>query len=205
MGLACNRQASPVFILARSLEKEWGRLFTLQRIVGYGLILFGIIMSFTGVGINIGVTLMFAGFVLVSLAEMVRIMRGTYLTTLGLPPTKEQLHTIISHSPKWLVSSNSLTIYPNNDTEYPVIHLHGEQYIRSRVFRPYMEQTEMEYRFSFPGREPIIMNCTTNYSPGVDLFEFNDQVFVKLSELPLIHRIEGDRYLNIEVIPATNG
>ncbi|MFX3635099.1 MAG: hypothetical protein ACE3L7_19175 [Candidatus Pristimantibacillus sp.] len=179
-------------------------MFTIQRILGYGLLFFGLLMTLMTGEFSVGPLIIFAGFILVSLSEIIRLMQGTYQITLGLPPTSEQLHFIIQHSPKWLVSSQSLAIYPLNETEYPIIRLHGESYIRARAFLKYMEQKEMEYRFHFPDLAPIVMNCTSFYSPGVDLFEFNDQVFVKLSELPLIQRLEGERYLSIELIAASN-
>lgn len=172
-------------------------LFTIQRLFGYGLLLFGFMsLIFGDFPVKaFGTGLIVAGFVLISLAELVEIQKGNYHRTLGLPYTKADLNIIISRSEKKIVKSETLKIHPLDETEYPLIRLNGEQYLRAKAFINYMKQNEMEYTFEFPNKTPIILDCTYSYFPGVKLFGFQDQVFVMLSELPLTTRVEGELLL----------
>jgi len=171
--------------------------FIIQRICGVLLLIFGVVLLFMGNGgIPVGGALLFGGFVLISLAELVDLQRGIYRTAMGLPYSQEQINLLIRSS-KRLVSSESLSIYPNNETEYPIIQLNGQSYIRARALVNYMEQSELTYTFQFPNADPVVMRCAARYAAGVNLFGFHDQVFVNLAELPVTASTNGD-YFQIE-------
>ncbi|SFE43165.1 hypothetical protein SAMN05216378_3091 [Paenibacillus catalpae] len=171
-------------------------LFTAQRLLGFAALLFGVFMMF--VTLPLGLIFAGAGFVLISLAELVRMQQGTYHLALGLPYKNEQINEIIKRSTPVKVFSTGLSIHPFDGTAYPLLQLHGESYLRAKAFIPYIEQSEMEYRFSFPDVDPVLLLCEPRCGQGSSLFQFNEQVFVKLSALPLTIKREGDR-LRIEV------
>ncbi|MCM3628843.1 hypothetical protein M3194_15980 [Paenibacillus glycanilyticus] len=172
-------------------------MFIAQRVLGYAAILFGVFMIFSSAFVQ-GAVFAAAGFVLISLAELVRLQQGTYHLALGLPLKNEQINDIMRRTPPSKVTSSSLNIHPFDGAEYPLIRLHGESYIRAKVFVPYIVQTEMEYRFAFPNAEPVLLICEPRYSLDSRLFQYNEQVYVKLSELPLKYQTEGDR-LRMEI------
>jgi hypothetical protein len=171
-------------------------LFLAQRLLGFAAILFGVIILFSN--ILAGLIVAVAGSVLVSLAELVRMQQGTYHLALGLPYKNEQINEMIKLSQPMKVFSSGLTIHPHDDTAYPMLRLHGEYYLRAKAFVPYIEQQEMEYKFVFPDTEPVLLLCELRCRQGSNLFQFNEQVFVKLSALPLAIQMEGDK-LRIEV------
>lgn len=173
-------------------------MFIAQRILGYAALLLGLLIVLSGQVIEAA---MFAaaGFVLISLAELVRLQQGMYHLALGLPLKHEQIHHILRRTPPVKVTSTSLSIHPFNETEYPLLELHGEYYLRAKAFIPYMEQSETEYRFAFPETALVLLICEPRYRKGSRLFQYNDQVFVKLSALPLSVEKEGDR-LHVEAV-----
>jgi hypothetical protein len=166
-------------------------LFLAQRLLGFAAILFGLIIMFSN--ILTGLIVAAAGSVLVSLAELVRMQQGTYHLALGLPYKNEQINEMIKLSQPVKVFSSGLTIHPFDGTEYPLLLLHGEYYLRAKAFVPYIEQQEMEYKFVFPDTEPVLLLCEPRCRQGSSLFQFNDQVFVRLSALPLAIQLEGDK------------
>ncbi|TCN00677.1 hypothetical protein EV294_101125 [Paenibacillus sp. BK033] len=172
-------------------------MFIAQRILGYAALLFGLLVSFSGQIAEAGMFAV-AGFVLVSLAELVRLQQGMYHLALGLPLRNEQIHKILRRTSPVKVTSTTLSIHPFNETEYPLLELQGEAYLRVKAFISYIEQSETEYRFTFPDSAPVLLICDPRYSQGSRLFQYNDQVFVKLSALPLSIEKEGDR-LRVEV------
>ncbi|GMK46671.1 hypothetical protein PghCCS26_38000 [Paenibacillus glycanilyticus] len=172
-------------------------MFIAQRILGYAALLMGLYMALFGALIE-GAAFAAAGFVLVSLAELVRLQQGMYHLALGLPLKNEQIHKILRRTPPVKVTSTTLSIHPFNETEYPLLELQGESYLRVKAFIPYIEQSETEYRFTFPESALVLLICDPRYSQGSRLFQYNDQVFVKLSALPLSVQKEGDR-LRVEI------
>ncbi|WP_042164271.1 hypothetical protein [Paenibacillus gorillae] len=168
--------------------------YSIQKLVGFAFVIIGII-SLLAVSPWIGGILLFGGFVLISLGELILLLKGMHDRQLGLPPSKEQLHRIIQATPKLEVFSGSLTISPVNGTEYPVIELDGEKYVRGRAFVRYMSQTGNRYSFEFPNTDKLELRCAVNYSPGVSIFGYQEQVFVKLSVLPIAYRFEAEKLI----------
>ncbi|GLX67656.1 hypothetical protein [Paenibacillus glycanilyticus] len=172
-------------------------MFLAQRIAGFAAVVFGLIMMILGLFWQ-GAIVAFAGFVLASLAELVLVQQSKYHLALGLPYKDEQINLMLKRSTPVKVSSGGLSIHPLDGTAYPLLQLHGDYYLRAKAFIAYIEQNETEYRFAFPDVEPVLLASEPRCRQGSSLFQFNDQVFVKLSALPLAIQLEGDR-LRIEV------
>ncbi|GGG76808.1 hypothetical protein [Paenibacillus radicis (ex Gao et al. 2016)] len=130
------------------------------------------------------------------------MLKAMYDRQLGLPPSKEQLQRIIHATPQLAVTSSSLTISPVDGSEYPVIELDGEKYVRGRAFVRYMSQFGNRYSFEFPNTDKLELRCSVDYSKGVPLFGYEEQVFIKLSVLPITYRFEAERLIVEALEPA---
>jgi hypothetical protein len=160
-------------------------LIVLQQIVGWIFIIVGTI---SGVAWETPLLVMFSlfgGFILLSVSTLINILREINHKLLGIPLTDNQVSTIINFSRSYIIESNTITIYPDNETSYALIKLDGNLYIRARVFLRHLEQVEYEYKFSFPDKEPVILNCSDKYYEGVDLFALENYVFVRIEKLNL--------------------
>lgn len=163
---------------------------------GYSLLVIGSVMGLLMGSLIVILFSLLAGLLLVSVAKLESISQALYLTQSGLPLTETQMGRIIQRSPQFHVESQSFDVYPKTESaRYHLIYLHQEYYIRVRVFYEYLRQEEDEYRFLLPGREPIILILSDRYLAGVELFEHQQQVFVKLSSLGLKCRIKNEHLI----------
>ncbi|MFF2481850.1 hypothetical protein [Paenibacillus sp. NPDC058071] len=158
-------------------------IFTIQRLFGFLLLLAGVVFLFAHLGIGAG--LLVAGFLMISLAEIVEVLRSMHRRQLGTVYTEDQFSIVVSSSPKPRVFSQDLQINPIDGERYPLLTLDGELYLRAKPLLNYMEQEDKIYRFSFPEVEPVALICESFYTRDCRLFGFHDQVFVKLNALPL--------------------
>jgi hypothetical protein len=139
------------------------------------------------------------GFLLMSLSKIIENNEGIHHKLLGLPLTKNQLRTIIDNSHKYRIESDLFEVYPG---PYPLICLDDEYYIRAKLFYKYLSQSGNEYTFELPNVEPIIMYCAPFYHKGVDLFDYGDWVFVKISKLDLSLKFHPDTKIILERLPT---
>lgn len=167
----------------------------LQSIIGLLILIFGTVAGVYSGNLLILIISFTSGFLLISLSKMVDNLTDINHKLLGLPFTTSQLNTILKYSPQYFVESSTLDVYPDNETLYPLINLENEFYIRAKVFYKYLSQNEHQYTFSLPEKEPIVLNCSSSYYQGVDLFQYGEQVLVKLSVLKLNISIYKDRVI----------
>jgi hypothetical protein len=112
---------------------------------------------------------------------------------LGVTLNERQIKTIIKKETNIPFQSDTLELYPSKDAAYPYLILNGEYYIRARLLMKYLAQNGIEYTISLPEREPVVVHCSKQYRPNVDMFENYDHVFIKQS------------CLQVEVKPSKNG
>ncbi|MGZ9584483.1 hypothetical protein [Paenibacillus marinisediminis] len=159
--------------------------------MGLFLKVIGIVMIGWGtmLGVNVAepitvIVSILGGCVLMALGQFVDIfedMRNRH--SLELPLSKQQVRTIIRHSTRYQFISNDLKLYSGDRKEYPLVLLEGEQYIRASLFHEYMAIDINEYTFAFPERASVILHSHYSYYPGVELFELDDALFVKVTSL----------------------
>lgn len=166
---------------------------TIQSILGLLILVTGALAGIASGNVMLLLMAITCGFVLLSMSKLVNYNREIHHKLLGLPLTKNQIDQIKKHSPLFRIASPWITIYPQQDIQYPLLILDDERYIRARVFYRYLSQEENRYTFDLPGHEPVVLGCSKVYYKGVELFEDEDQVFVKISRLPVKLTIINDR------------
>lgn len=166
-----------------------------QRILGLCILAAGSLIGIASGNYYVLVMAITCGLILMSLSKLFDINRDKYHLLLGIPLTKSQINLIKNRSPHYRVESRVFKIYPQQDPIYPIIMLDHERYMRAKVFYNYLSQEEYCYKFELPGHEPIALNCSTSYYSGVDLFEHEDQVFVKISSLPVKLTVHNRRII----------
>lgn len=123
----------------------------------------------------------FAGLLLLAVSKVVDYVHDLHTQSLGIPWSDSQLRKIKLKSRKLKVASSSLKIHAEVDAEYPILHLDGERYVRIKAFLNYLSQEERSYKLELPERDPIVLSCAIDYYPGVEMFELDDQVYIRLS------------------------
>jgi len=179
----------------RMIVRRGSRLTTIQSILGLCILLGGSLIGLTSGNYFVLVMAVTCGFLLMSLSKLIDISKDNNHRLLGLPLTKSQINQIKGRSPHYLIESPIFDIYPQKNPIYPLIMLDNERYIRAKVFYNYLSQEEDCYKFELPDHESIAINCSSFYYSGVDLFEHEDQVFVKLSKLPVKLTIHSSRVI----------
>lgn len=167
----------------------------LQSIIGLLILIFGTVAGVYSGNLLILIISFTSGFLLISLSKLVDNLTDINHKLLGLPFTTSQLNTILKYSPQYYVESSTLDVYPDNETLYPLINLENELYIKAKVFYKYLSQNEHQYTFRLPEKGAIVLNCSSAYYQGVDLFQYGEQVLVKLSVLKLNISIYKDRLI----------
>ncbi|MCQ6560757.1 hypothetical protein [Paenibacillus mendelii] len=158
---------------------------TVQRILGLCILLAGSLIGLASGNYYVLVMAITCGFVLMSLSKLIDMNRDNNHRLLGMPLTTSQINQIKSRSPHYQIESPIFDIYPQQNPVYPFMMLDNERYIRAKVFYNYLSQEGYCYTFELPGHESIALHCSTFYYSGVELFEHEDQVFVKISSLPV--------------------
>lgn len=167
----------------------------LQSIIGLLFLVIGTIVGIAMGNYLVLIICITSGFLLISLSRLVDNLTDINHKLLGLPFTTSQLNTILKYSSKYYVESSTFDVYPDNETLYPLINLENEFYVRAKVFYKYLSQNEHQYTFSLPEKEPVVLNCSSSYYQGVDLFQYGEQVLVKLSVLNINTSIYKDRVI----------
>ena len=157
-------------------------MIVIQRIIGYSIVFACIVGGIISGNFNIIFYGLVGGLILVSLARIVEYLQDISERSLGIPLSNQQIRKIKIKSEEIKVISNTLEINPKVEL-YPLLKLDNEYYLRARALLKYLSQKDRNYTFNFPNREPIILTCAIRYRLGVNMFELDEQVFVKLSSL----------------------
>ncbi|UVI28264.1 hypothetical protein [Paenibacillus spongiae] len=168
---------------------------TIQSILGVLILLTGTFAGIAGGNFFVLITAVTCGLVLISLSKLLNYNREIHNKLLGLPLTKNQIFQIKKRSPLFRIESPWIDIYPQQGIAYPLLFLDDERYLRARVFYRYLSQDENLYTLELPGHEPVVLSCSKFYYKGVELFEDEEQVFVKISVLPVKLTFNNDRII----------
>ncbi|QGG55663.1 hypothetical protein [Paenibacillus sp. B01] len=138
---------------------------------------------------------LFGGLLLMALSRIIDLLEDIARQRSGAPYETGQFARLIRRSPVYAVESELFDVHlnPRGGREYPLIRLDGETYLRARVFLSYLRQDDDKYTFELPEREPVTLSRISGYAVGADLFESQEQVFVKLRALGLRAVVDGKR------------
>ncbi|QJC51499.1 hypothetical protein HGI30_08015 [Paenibacillus albicereus] len=138
---------------------------------------------------------LFGGLVLLALSRIIDLLEDISRQRSGAPFAAGQLAKLMRRSPARSVESELFDVHlnPRGGREYPLLHLGGEAYLRARVFLSYLRQDGDQYTFELPGQEPVTLSRTSGYAEGADLFEFQEQVFVKLRAIGMRAVVDGQK------------
>jgi hypothetical protein len=78
---------------------------------------------------------------------------------------------------------------------YPLLLLDDEYYIRARMFYKYLSQVQNDYRFKLPEQEPITLHRSDHYFKSVELFAYEEHVFVLLRKINYRATIAGNKLI----------
>lgn len=157
-------------------------MVSIQRIIGFLIIISCVVGGFISGNFIIIFYGVVGGFILVSLSYVVEHLQDISERALGIPLSNQQIRKIKINSEEIKVTSNTLDINPKDDL-YPLLRLDNEYYLRAKALIKYLSQEDRKYTFHFLNRKPLIYTCAIRYRPGINMFELDEQVFVKLSSL----------------------
>lgn len=168
-------------------------LFTMGILV----LVFGLFLGFVSNNLIIILLSIVGGLILLGISKIIEILEAISHKYLQIPFTLNQIWKIIKNSSQYEVASTTFEIHlsPKGDIIYPLVILDNEFYLRARVFYKYLSQSENEYKFELPKQEPVIITKSLSYYKGVELFDFRDQVFVKLKKINVKPIIEGKKLI----------
>ncbi|WP_339279811.1 hypothetical protein NYE40_08995 [Paenibacillus sp. FSL W8-1187] len=137
---------------------------------------------------------LFGGLLLMALSRIIDLLEELLRNASDAPYSREQLAKIMQRSRAFRLESELFEVHPNasGGNEYPLYYLNGEPYVRARAFLPYIKQVDTRYTFELPGREPVTLDRSSAYLQEVPLFEYQEQVVVRLKSLGLRTRPVGD-------------
>lgn len=153
----------------------------IMSMIGYVIITLSVIVGLSTNNLFLTFLGVFAGLVLIAISKIVDYLHDLHTQALGLPWSDAQLRRIKTRSRQMKVISSSLQIHAEVDTEYPVLRLDGEHYVRVKALYDYLTQDGRTYTLRLPGREPILLSCAIDYFPRVEMFELDEQVYIRLS------------------------
>lgn len=162
-------------------------------IIGLLVFIFGLLYGFSGGGLALLLAGFVAGPLLMGLSKVIQLLEEISHKLLRMPFTLDQVWQVIKNSPKYETESQSFEVYPNprGDSQYQLVVFDDEYYIKARVFKKYIKPNENELVFEMPNQEPITLQKSYAYYPGVELFDFREQVFVMLKKINVYPVIEG--------------
>ncbi|RED66146.1 hypothetical protein [Cohnella lupini] len=164
-------------------------------IMGIIVLVFGIFFGFASGNL----TLLLAGFVagplLLGIAKIIQILEGLDHKLLRIPYSLDQVWKVIKSSTIYEMESKDFEVHPNvkGNTQFPLVLLDDEYYLKARVFKKYFKEEENEYLFELPKQEPITLQKSYSYYPGVELFDFRDHLYVLLKKINVYPNIEGNK------------
>ncbi|MBW5446221.1 hypothetical protein GE107_09135 [Cohnella sp. CFH 77786] len=167
----------------------------LMNIAGTLILVVGILLGLADGNLIVIALSVIGGFMLLGMSKIIELMEQINERMLHVPYTRDHLRSILQASPDYVIEGGDFEIYPEPQSTYTLLNLDGETYIRARAFRKYMSQRDEEYTFSFPDRQPVVLNRASRYHPGAELFAYEDQVYVMLGAIGLRYRISGHRLI----------
>ncbi|WP_054955571.1 hypothetical protein [Paenibacillus dakarensis] len=160
---------------------------------GLLVLVFGVIYGILSENPMIILVSVVGGFILMGVYKMIEILEGIHHRVLQVPFTENQLHTIITFSKPYKIVSKAFEIHPNpqGNPIYPLIKLDNDYYLRARVFNKYLSQLDNMYTFKLPNQARVTLSSSMSYQEGAGLFQFHDQVFVRLKDINIKPVSEG--------------
>jgi hypothetical protein len=163
--------------------------------MGIIVLVFGLFLGFASGDLMIILVGLVAGPILLGISKIIQILEELDHKLIRIPFTLDQVWKVIKASTIYEIESEDFEVHPNprGDVQFPLVILEDEYYIRTRVFKKYFKEEGNEYIFELPKQEPITLQKSYSYYPGVELFDFRDHVYVLLKKINVYPTIEGNK------------